>query len=320
MTGPEVKEYEAIQEGEVTRVRVTLAAGTRQPTKIQFEAHARVPLEGRWTVPAVRPLDGIWTGGTTTVVVDPMRIIQDCQERSGRRLPPQGDAPANANVLFFEANSADPVADFVFRQSQALPVCQVRGRLIVGQAAPELECQLVGIGGRGLARELNIELPPTWVAGRVRWSGADESIAWHSTIQADGSTRLHLPLPGDDAYPEGRALEIAATSTAAGGRGPIALPRVRPSGVVIADETWVALVDKSITLSPLSAQGLVWLDSARVEGFVGSRQPINPALHAALAWRWNAENGAALVDRERVGARPGSRSSTTRGSNRTASI
>ena len=198
VSGPEVKEYQAEHEGEVTRVRVTLAGISRLPTPLHFEAHARVPLEGLWSVPAMRPLDAIWTGGTTTVVVDPLRVIQDCRERAGRRVPAQGDEPEDANVLVFEARSADPVADLVFRQTQAQPACQVRGRLLVGLAAPELECQLIGVGGRGPTRELSIELPPTWVPDRVRWSGTDESIAWHPTIQADGSTRLHVLLPGGE--------------------------------------------------------------------------------------------------------------------------
>ena len=241
VSGPEVKEYQAEHEGEVTRVRVTLAGISRLPTPLHFEAHARVPLEGLWSVPAMRPLDAIWTGGTTTVVVDPLRVIQDCRERAGRRVPAQGGEPEDANVLVFEARSADPVADLVFHQTQAQPACQVRGRLLVGLAAPELECQLIGVGGRGPTRELSIELPPTWVPDRVRWSGADESLAWHPTIQADGSTRLHVLLPGGEGAPEGRALEIAASSTAAGGRGPLVLPRVRPSGLAILDETWVAI-------------------------------------------------------------------------------
>ncbi|MGD0039186.1 MAG: hypothetical protein ABSE84_02010, partial [Isosphaeraceae bacterium] len=300
VSGPEVKEYQAEHEGEVTRVRVTLAGISRLPTPLHFEAHARVPLEGPWSVPAMRPLDAIWTGGTTTVVVDPLRVIQDCRARAGRRVPAQGGEPEDANVLVFEARSADPVADLVFHQTQAQPPCQVRGRLLVGLAAPELECQLIGVGGRGPTRELSIELPPTWVADRVRWSGAEESLAWHPTIQADGSTRLHVLLPGGEGAPEGRALEIAAFSTAAGGRGSLVLPRVRPSGLAILDETWVAMVDRTMILTPISAHGLVWIDPSRVEGAIGSKSAVSPDVHAALAWRWNGEKAAARVDREQA--------------------
>ena len=180
----------------------------------------------------------------------------------------------------------------------------MRGRLLVGAAASELECQLIGVGGRGSARELSIELPPTWVPDRVRWSGADESIAWHPTIQADGSTRLHVLLAGGEGAPVGRALEIAASCTAAVGRGPLVLPRVRPSGLPIDDETWVAMVDRTMTLTPISAQGLVWVDPARVEAMIGSRSALSPDIHAALAWRWNGENATARVDRERAEQKP----------------
>ena len=252
----------------------------------------------------MRPLDAIWTGGTTTVIVDPLRVIQDCRERAGRRVPAQRGEPEDANVLVFEARSADPVADLVFHQTQAQPACQVRGRLLVGLAAQELECQLIGVGGRGPTRELSIELPPTWVADRVRWSDADELLAWHPTIQADGSTRLHVLLPGGEGAPEGRALEIAASSTAAGGRGPLVLPRVRPSGLAMLDETWVAMVDRTMILTPISAHGLVWIDPSRVEGAIGSKSAVSPDVHAALAWRWNGENAAACVDREQAEQEP----------------
>jgi len=304
VSGPEVKEYQAEQEGEVTRVRVTLAGGGRLPTSVHFEAHARVPVEGRWIVPAMRPLDAIWTGGTTTVVLDRLRVIQDCRERGGRRVPAQGGEPEAASVLVFEARSPDSVADLVFRQPRSEPPCLVRGRLLVGRSAPELECHLIGVGGRGSATELSIDFPPTWVPDRVHWSAADESLAWHPTVLADGSTRLRVLLPGGEEAPEGRPLVIGASSTAGGGRGPFVLPRVRPSRTAIVDETWVALVDKTMTLTPVSARGLVWIDPSRVEEVFVSRSPVGPDFRAALAWRWNGENAEARVDREAAEQEP----------------
>ena len=61
-------------------------------------------------------------------------MIQDCRARASRRVPAQGGEPEDANVLVFEARSADPVADLVFHQTQVQPACQVRGRLLVGLA------------------------------------------------------------------------------------------------------------------------------------------------------------------------------------------
>src|SRR5208282_4197319 len=69
-------------------------------------------------------------------------------------------------------------------------------------------------------------------------------------------------------------------------------------------ETWVAMVDRTMILTPISAQGLVWIDPARVEGAIGSRSAVSPDVHAALAWRWNGENATARVDRERAEQKP----------------
>ena len=55
VSGPNVKEYQAERAGETTRVRVSLAGNNQLPVAVHFEAHARVPLEGRWSVPAMRP-------------------------------------------------------------------------------------------------------------------------------------------------------------------------------------------------------------------------------------------------------------------------
>ena len=55
VSGPEVKEYQAEHEGEVTRVRVTLAGVSRLPTPLHFEAHARAPSRGYGACPPCVP-------------------------------------------------------------------------------------------------------------------------------------------------------------------------------------------------------------------------------------------------------------------------
>jgi hypothetical protein len=255
-------------------------------------------------VPAIRAIDAIWTGGTTTVVVDPLRVIQDCRERAGKRVPAEGGDPEVSNTIVFEARSDDSVADFVFRQTLPQAACRIVGRLLVGPMAVRLECQLTGVGGRGAARELRIDLPPTWVPDRVRWNGTDEPLAWHPSIRADGSTRLHVLLPGIESIPLGRVLEISASSTAPGGQGPLILPRVHPSDLPIGDEMWVAIADPSMTLTPISAEGLVWIDPSKIEKNTGSSSDSSPDLYPALAWRWNAEGARALVNRQQAEQKP----------------
>ena len=228
VSGPEVMEFRADRDGPATRVKVALSGDSRLPTTVHFEAHARVPIDGRWSVPAIHPVDAIWTGGTTTIVLDPLHVIQDCRERAGRRVPSPSDGTGGSGAVVFEASSPDSVAELVFRQPRVDESCLVRGRLLVGKDAPVLECELIGLGGRGLASELDIDLPPSWVPDRVQWSGLTQSLSWNSTVQADGGTRLHVDLPGREGTSGDRTLIVRATSTAAPGRGPLVLPRVRP--------------------------------------------------------------------------------------------
>ena len=70
VTGPEVKEYQSAHAGPSTRVNVLLSGRPGAPTAVHFEAHAKIPLEGGWSVPAIHPLDAVWTGGITSVELD----------------------------------------------------------------------------------------------------------------------------------------------------------------------------------------------------------------------------------------------------------
>ncbi len=304
VSGPTVKDFQSERTGAGTRVRVSLAAVSGTPSMVTFEAHARAPLEGLWTVPAIQPLDAVWTGGTTAVSVDPLRIIEDCRERAGRRVPSQGSEPASAGAIIFESSSPEPVADLVFRQSSAVPPCLVRGRLLVGTSAPAMECELSGLGGSISGRELDIDLPATWTPGRVRYGGLDDAISWQPTIQADGSTRLHILIPGGEAAPQGQTLQISASATAPNGRGPLVLPRARPLGMVVSDESWVATAEESTTLRPIAAHGLAWLDPPPAKETEDSAAVPGPDSRPALAWRWTGELASATVEIDQVDQDP----------------
>ena len=208
VAGPDVIEFQADPEGAATRVKVSLSGNARSPTTVHFRAHARVAIEGPWKAPAIRPVDAIWTGGTTTLVLDPLHVIQDCRELAGRRVPTRGAGASRADTLVFEASSPDPVAELVLRQPRVEESCLVRGRLVAGAAVPELECELVGLGGRSSACELDIDLPPSWIPGQVQWNGVTQSLAWSSTMQSDGGTRLHVVLPGREGTADDRVLLV----------------------------------------------------------------------------------------------------------------
>ena len=297
VTGPEVKEFQAERHGEQTRVQVVLTGSSAERSRVLFRAHARVPEEGRWSVPAIRPLDAVWTGGTTTIVVGPERLVEDFEERSGRSVPPlPGDALASG-VFVFEARSAESVADLIFGPRRPGRPCLVRGRVAVTRVAPQLECYVSGIAAEGDPAELLIDLPPTWTPERVQWSGLDEPTVWHPTLLPDGSTRLRLQAPSGAAGGASATLILGATSAVAGGRGPLAMPRIRPHNRLIRDEVWVAMVDRGTALIPVTADGMVWIDPASVPGLVPPRPPLGPDLRAALAWRWTEAQGDLVVER-----------------------
>jgi hypothetical protein len=297
VSGPNLKEYQSRRQGPRTLVEVSLSGEPGLAAQVRFEANALVPLEGRWSVPAIRPLDAIWTGGTTTVILDENHVVEECRERSGRQVPAPSGLATDPTAVVFEARSPGSVADLVVGKPRAEGSCLVRGRLFVGKSVPQLECRIIGLGRQGSRSELSIDLPPTWVADRLQWSGVDEPVTWHSRVRDDGGTRLRIILTHAEKSPRVRTLIVGATSSLPAGRGPLVLPRVRPSGVAVSDEIWVALVDKAVALRPASARGLAWVDPDQVEDLVPPRTPFGTDLRTELAWRWNARSGAATVDR-----------------------
>jgi hypothetical protein len=299
--GEDVREFRVERQGPGALVRVTLDGQSRRPAAVGFHARARVPIEGAWSVPAIAPVDAVWTGGITTLIRDPLHIIRECRERAGVRMParaPAGAGPGTgAEALVFEARSPESVAELVFRQPRAERNCHVRGMLrLDAQAPPEFECRLGGPGAIGLSGEVQLELPPTWVPERVALGGPDEPLSWHATVQPGGSTRLRVLIPGSEKAQDSRTLIVVARTIAGGGGGTVVLPRVKPLGFMVPDETWVARVDPALALNPVRAAGLAWLDRVPAESLAGMRQ--GSGLKTALAWRWIDASGSAVVECE----------------------
>jgi hypothetical protein len=306
VTGPDLKEFRVERAGPATRVTVVLTGESLTRSTVRFAAHARVPLAGTWSVPAIRPEDAVWTGGTTTIVLDPSREIENCHDRAGLRIPPHDGDGTTEHVVVFEASSPASVADLVLRQPRPDATCLVRGRLLVDRAAPEAECELIGLSPRGTAVELHLELPSTWIIERLHRSGRDESLAWHQSSRASGGTLVTLTLPASEGVSESQTqtLILHARSTGAGDRGLWPLPRVRPLDCEVADETWVALADGTTVLTPIRGHGLAWVDLAQVEGALSSLSRRSPDLHSILSWRWTSADGEALVRREQARQEP----------------
>ena len=145
VSGPEVMEFRAEREGPVTRVRVALS-GTRDCPRRFISRRARC-LDGLWSVPAMRPVDAIWTGGTTTVVLDRLRVMQDCRDRTGRASR-TGRRAGGSDALVFEASSADSGRGARVPSAAGSPVVSGTRPAPGRPGRPVLECELIGLGGQ----------------------------------------------------------------------------------------------------------------------------------------------------------------------------
>ncbi|MGE3817929.1 MAG: hypothetical protein AB7I30_00695, partial [Isosphaeraceae bacterium] len=323
VTGPAVEEVESFPAPEAppphvgaTRVSVRLSPpdsssdvdGAARPTTLRIRCLAKVPTMGRWSLPSAIPVNAVWTGGQTTVRLDSGRVLSGLIPRNGRRVPNRGLADPTDRLLTFESRMPGTVAELELKRPTATVSAEVRGRLHVGNGAPRLEGRLAWVIQSGRLHDVAFDLPPIWTADRVEVSGIDAPVTWHSEPGINGGTRIRVSSPTGGWSDRLVVLNVSATASVAGGRGPLALPRVRPVGARVADELWVAMSERSILLRPTLAKGLAWIDPDTIPP-----EPVNPidvsrrtpsstleAGRPTLAWRWIAEDSEGRVERERA--------------------
>jgi hypothetical protein len=303
--GPSVRGYHSERVGAVDRLKVMVDAGTKASAEIVLLAHAQVPSEGEWSVPGLRPLNATWTGGMTSLLLDELHILKECREKAGRRVYPAGPASGPADRLEFESGSPRSVAELVFRRPRSDTPCEVRGRLFVAGPRAKIECELTWAVHDASMSKLEIDVSPTWLTDQVMIRGKDDPLVWHPSLLPSGNTRLHVALPAGAITPGELIVTVRASSTVAGGRGPLQLPRVRPVKTPVLDEAWVAWVDQGTMVQPTLARGLAWIDPDQVPRLLAPGATTSPELREALAWRWIAEVGAARVDRQPIDQDPG---------------
>jgi|GEM_PF-1275651 len=298
VSGPAVEDFRAepADDGS-TRLSVRFRNLGDGPTTVSVRALARVPSEGSWHVPSARPLNAIWTGGRTTVRLDPSRVLADVRPLAGRRVPPPPGGSPEERRLVFEADRPEPVAALSLRRPWTDLSAEVGGQLFVGGNSPRMSCRVTWRVDRGRPLGLAMDLPRSWFVERVEIDGAEELPAWHPEVRPDGAVRLHVTPPSGDLPGGALAVNVWASATVAGGRGPLALPRVRPVGTRVADEVWVARTEPGMTLQPTRARGLAWIDPTSVPAGALKAEADAESLRPALAWRWTADDGEARVER-----------------------
>ncbi|WP_422925379.1 hypothetical protein [Singulisphaera sp. PoT] len=298
-TGPGVESSSAEIVENRTRVSVQFSAKLTGSTHVKFRAFTRVPSEGPWAIPAIRPIDALWTGGRTSLKLDASRIISACREQAGRRVAPEPKEVSEGNLVVFEANEPKSVAVLDFSRPKVEASVEVQGQLQLGNSAPRLEARCTWRLQRGVLLGLDVDLPPAWVPELVQFEGISAAPAWHSESRPGGEVRVHVMPPSGDFSRNDLVLVVAATATFPGGRGPMSLPRVRPVGVRVSDERWVAKTEAGLSLQPTAAKGLAWIDPKLIAS-TPEREKSGSAFREALAWRWLTDRAEARVERERV--------------------
>ena len=295
VTGPRVASFRVEATGPSTRVAIRLDGEGSGPSSLKIRAICHAPAEGAWAVPSARPIDATWTGGRTTVRLDPSRVLQACRERSGRRVAPRGGDPVDLPTLIFEPKGeAGPVAELTFRKPSADATVEVRGHLRLGDDIPRIEVALTWTVERGRLLSHAADLPPGWTPDRVL-SATRQPVAWHGDALSNGGTRVHIGPALPDEESRSLTLTLVASARQAGVTGPLDLPRVRPAaGTRVVDEVWVATPDPNLTLRPILARGLAWLDPP-LDDVPTPR--VADDLRGALAWRWLADDAEARIDR-----------------------
>ncbi|MFO0910253.1 MAG: hypothetical protein U0794_18235 [Isosphaeraceae bacterium] len=297
------------------RLRPRVASETEEAatTSVTVRAMTSLPDAGRWLVPSFRAVNAVWTGGTTRLSFAASRVVRRVEELAGVQSPNHTPETESKRTLVFEDQAPGPVAAIELRRPQAEVSAEVRGRVELGRGSPILDARIVWQVERGRPHDLDVTLPRTWTADRVEIEGTDLAVPWHTDSLPNGESRVRIPFPTGDWSGKGLALRLHASSDVAGGRGPFALPRVRPIDVAISDESWVAWTEAGLSLQPRSITGLAWIDPDTVSGVPvpQTTEPVasgtNRLLRPTLGWRWIAEEAEGGVDRDLAEAPPASR-------------
>ena len=203
----------------------------------------------------------LWTGGTTSVRLDASRTLEECRERAGRRVAPPAGEPNDPRLLVFEAR-ASRCRSPSWSSASRRPRSRARSGAGSCWAARRRGWSARSPGGSIVAAcsasRSTCRPPGSPIgSGSPAWTSRSTGIPRSCPTARSAFTWFRPASAPDRGTP---ILTVEATATVAGGRGPLALPRVRPVGVRIADELWVAWTDPSLSLRPTSAQGLAWID------------------------------------------------------------
>ena len=127
--------------------------------------------------------------------------------------------------------------------------------------------------------------------------GSTEPVAWTVEPAPSGGSIVRAQVPATAEAASTVALTVSATLVGLAREASVPLPRVRPVGARLADETWTVRDEAGVEVEPRSTHGLAWIDPATV-GPAGP-PPEKEGLRDLLAWRWTDPDGSGTLDRRR---------------------
>ena len=296
-SGPQVVAFRVEPNDVATRLTIRLLGEATGPSPLTIRAICRPPEEGPWLVPSAKPLDANWIGGRTIVRLDPSRSFQSCREFSGRRIPASGELVGPGDLIFEGRGMTGPVAELTLRKASRSATAQIRGHLKLRDEIPRIDVAVSWSVEEGRPSALILDLPAGWTPDSVV-TAFRHPAPWHSERLSDGMTRVYLGSPPLDEVSRSVTLTLSATSRRAGIHGPLDLPRVRVrSGTRVVDEIWVASAEAGLSIKPISARGLAWLDPTDPPLDDIPIPWVESDLVGALAWRWLDGSGEGSFDR-----------------------
>jgi hypothetical protein len=298
--GPGVASYQSESPHSVS---IRLSDGQTGPASVTIHGVAKVPDEGSWDVPSARPLDAVWLGGRTNVRLGPSRALEDCHERAGRRVAARPEdlegEERGGRLLVFDSATPRSVAALTLRRSTADVTADVRGRLLFGRGAPQIEAILRWRVARGRVMTLAAELPPGWDVDRVELLGHAEAVPWIIERRPQGGSTLRALPPASLELGSSPALFLSATGVGVGSSSTAPMPRVRAIDARVADEVWLVKAEPGDDVIPGPTSGLSWMDPASASADPDHRFPDRSDLVDLLAWRWNSTEWGGVLDRRR---------------------
>lgn len=270
-----------------------------------IRARCPVPEVGVWPIPTATPRDAIWTGGMVSVRLEgTARVLESCRELSGPIVAPRPKDLVGitrpATLLIFDPPTPGQVAELTFRKPRADVSAEVRGMMLLGREIPRLEARVTWNLDRGQLSSLPIEIPAPWIVEKVRVAEGDESVPWQVEPELGGAgSRLIVSAPASLGPTRPVTLNVSAFApTLDQGRARLSLPRVKPIGVMIADERWAAWIDRALRFQLTQTSSLEWLDPKSI----GIDPPEAPG--TLIGWRWLETSSQIAADLEPSESRP----------------